>query len=116
MLTRYTLLLLLTFVAICYCPQKPITMQKQTALIVSEVGGRVKLTSDWPVPQLRLKQIQIRVTVAGLNPHDQKARDAGLFIKDALPAVLGNDVTGIVTLIGTDVTKFKIGDRVASQS
>jgi NADPH2:quinone reductase len=33
-----------------------------------------------------------------------------------LPAVLGNDVTGIVTLIGTDVTKFKIGDRVVSQS
>lgn len=56
------------------------------------------------------------VTVAGLNPHDQKARDAGLFIKDNLPAILGNDVTGVVTLVGPCVTKFKVGDRVVSQS
>jgi NADPH2:quinone reductase len=75
-------------------------MSKQTALIVSEIGGRVKATSDWPIPQPGDKQVQIRVTVAALNPHDQKSRDGGLFTKDFLPAVLGNDVTGVVTSVG----------------
>ncbi|PSK33480.1 hypothetical protein B9Z65_7367 [Elsinoe australis] len=46
------------------------------------------------------RKIQIRTTVAGLNPHDQKARDAGLFIADSLPAILGNDITGISQLSG----------------
>ncbi|KAH7398573.1 chaperonin 10-like protein [Pyrenochaeta sp. MPI-SDFR-AT-0127] len=91
-------------------------MATQTALIVSKVGGRVESTSDWPVPQPGPKQVQIRVTVAGLNPHDQKARDRGLFIKDTLPAILAHDVTGVVTVVGPDVTKFKIGDKIVSQS
>lgn len=109
-------LLLITFVAIFYFLRQPANMSTQTALFVSEVGGRVEATSDWPIPQPGPGQIQIRVTVAGLNPHDQKARDAGLFIKDNLPAILGNDVTGVVTLVGPYVTKFKVGDRVVSQS
>ncbi|KAF3046159.1 hypothetical protein E8E12_011452 [Didymella heteroderae] len=91
-------------------------MSTQTALIVSEVGGRVHATLDWPIPQPGPKQVQIRVTVAGLNPHDQKARDAGLFIKDNLPAVLANDVTGVVTVVGPGASKFKVGDRVVTQS
>jgi len=91
-------------------------MPTQTALIVSDIGGRVEQTSDWPIPQPGPQQVQIRVTVAGLNPHDQKSRDTGLFIKDALPAVLGNDITGVVTIIGPDVTKFNVGDKIVSQS
>lgn len=91
-------------------------MSTQPALLVSEVGGRVHATSDWPVTQPGAKQVQIRVTVAGLNPHDQKARDVGLFIKDNLPAVLANDVTGVVTAVGPGVSKFKVGDKIVSQS
>ncbi|KAF2851301.1 GroES-like protein [Plenodomus tracheiphilus IPT5] len=91
-------------------------MPKQTALIVSEVGGRMKSTSDWPIPQPGHKQVQIRVTRGGLNPHDQKARDVGFIIKDNLPAILGHDVTGVVTEIGPGVTKYKTGDRIVSQS
>lgn len=91
-------------------------MSKQAALIVSEIGGRVTATSDWPVPQPGDNQVQIRVTVAALNPHDQKSRDGGLFIKDLLPAILGNDVTGVVTSIGPGATKFKVGNRIVSQS
>ncbi|KAF2629857.1 GroES-like protein [Macroventuria anomochaeta] len=91
-------------------------MLNQTALIVSEVGGRVKSTSDWPIPRPGHKQVQIRVTVAGLNPHDQKARDIGLFIKDSLPAILGHDITGVVADVGPGVTKFKTGDKIVSQS
>lgn len=114
--TTTQILLLLSSLVIFYFFREFASMSTQTALIVSEVGGRVHATTDWPIPLPDPNQVQIRVTVAGLNPHDQKSRDVGLFVKDRLPAILGNDVTGVVTIIGTEVTKFKVGDRVVSQS
>jgi NADPH:quinone reductase len=56
------------------------------------------------------------VDVAGINPHDQKARDLGLFISNLLPAVLTNDVAGTVVALGPGVTKYQIGDRVLSHA
>ncbi|KAH6613838.1 putative alcohol dehydrogenase [Boeremia exigua] len=114
-LTSQILLLVCSF-AILYSLRRPVSMTTQSALIVPEVGGRVIPTSNWPVPQPGPKQVQLRVTVAGLHPHDQKARDTGFFIKDILPAILGNDVAGVVSVVGPGVTKFKVGDRVVSQS
>jgi NADPH2:quinone reductase len=91
-------------------------MSKQTALIVSKIAGRVELTSDWPIPQPEPGEVQIRLTTAALNPHDQRARDNGLFIKETLPAVLANDIVGVVTLLGPGVTKYKVGDEIVAQS
>jgi NADPH2:quinone reductase len=56
------------------------------------------------------------VNVAGINPHDEKARDNGLFIATHLPAVLTNDVAGTVIALGPGVTKYQIGDRVISHA
>lgn len=89
--------------------------QTQKALLVTEVGKPLTLATDWPVPQPGPSQLQVRVTVAGLNPHDQKSRDRGLLIANNLPSVLANDVVGKVVEVGSDVTRFKPGDRVASQ-
>ncbi|KAF2821548.1 putative alcohol dehydrogenase [Ophiobolus disseminans] len=91
-------------------------MATQTALIVETIGAPVISHSTFPVPQPGPKQIQVRVTVAGLNPHDQKGRDIGLFIKNSLPAILGSDVVGIVTTLGDGVRRFAIGDRVFGQA
>lgn len=88
----------------------------QKALLVTEIGKPLTLVTDRPVPQPGPGQVQVRVTVAGVNPHDQKARDWGLFIKDALPAVLANDVVGEVTLLGPGVTKYAVGDHIVGQS
>lgn len=87
-------------------------MSSQSALLVTKVGEPVTPTTTWPIPTAGPNQVQIRVTVAGLNPHDQKVRDIGLFVKDNLPAILANDVAGIVNAVGSNVTKFKIGDRI----
>ncbi|KAI0185451.1 putative alcohol dehydrogenase [Xylaria flabelliformis] len=88
----------------------------QKALIVSELGKPVTLASDWPIPEPGPNQVQVKVTVAGLNPHDQKARDWGLFIADNLPAILTNDVVGKVTKLGQGVTDIAIGDRIVYQA
>lgn len=89
--------------------------QTQRALLVTEIGKPLTLTTDWPIPLPDPHQIQVSVTVAGLNPHDQKCRDRGLLIADNLPAVLANDVVGRVIGVGSDVSHFRIGDRVVSQ-
>lgn len=90
--------------------------QTQKALLVTELGKPVVLVTDRPVPQPGPSQVQIRVTVAGANPHDQKARDTGLFIAESLPAILTNDVVGKILALGRDVTRFSIGDRVVGQA
>jgi len=87
----------------------------QRAIVVQEIGKPVVLINNRPIPTPGPNQIQIKVSIAGLNPHDQKARDTGLFIANNLPAVLTNDVVGKVTKLGPGVTEVKVGDRVVSQ-
>lgn len=90
-------------------------MSIQTALVVHEIGQPITTVHNWPIPHPGPKQIQVRVTIAGLNPHDSKGRELGLFIKDDLPAVLGSDIVGVVTVRGKHANRFKIGDRVFGQ-
>src|ERR1700761_6778914 len=86
----------------------------QKALVVTELRRPLALVTDWPVPQPGPDQVLLKVTVAGLNPHDGKTREWGLFAPN-LPAVIANDVTGTVVALGAGVTKYQIGDRVLSQ-
>lgn len=45
-------------------------------------------------------------------PHDQKARDMGLFIGDKLPFILGANVAGTVEQVGGKVTSLAVGDAI----
>ena len=57
-------------------------------------------------------EILVRLKAAGINPIDTKLRGRGTFQPDRLPSVLGCDGAGIVEAIGTEVSKFKVGDQV----
>ncbi|KKY38951.1 putative alcohol zinc [Diaporthe ampelina] len=86
----------------------------QKALVVTEIGKPVKLVDDQPIPEPSAKQIQLKVKIAGINPHDHKARDHGLFIANSLPSILANDVVGTVTKVGEGVSGVAVGDRVVT--
>lgn len=105
----------------------------QKALLLTELNKPLVLVNNYPIPEPSPTQIQIKVTVAGINPHDGKVREWGLFIKafqppaltqlrgsfmkDDLPVVLTNDVVGVVTKIGSEVPSgagVKVGDRVVA--
>jgi NADPH2:quinone reductase len=93
---------------------------RQNALILAEIGKPLIL-STLPIPLPSQHQIQVRITAAGLNPVDQLTRDTGLFLPSAcgsLPTVLGDDVVGTVTAIGSGVSasRFRIGERVFGQA
>ncbi|PZV17729.1 MAG: alcohol dehydrogenase [Pseudanabaena sp.] len=57
-------------------------------------------------------EILVRLKAAGINPIDTKLRSRGTFQPDRLPTILGCDGAGIVEAIGSEVTKFKVGDQV----
>nr|GLL38454.1 2-methylene-furan-3-one reductase-like [Ipomoea trifida] len=73
----------------------------------------LKFHTDLPVPTPKNDQVLIKVIAAALNPVDAK-RMLGLFRStDApFPIVPGYDVAGVVVKVGSQVTKFKLGDEV----
>ncbi|KAK5652698.1 hypothetical protein OQA88_10292 [Cercophora sp. LCS_1] len=87
--------------------------QTQRALLVPSLKT-LTLSANHPIPTPGPNQVLLHVKIAGLNPHDRKARDTGLFIANILPAVLANDVVGTVVSLGHGVTSLSIGDRIVS--
>jgi len=77
----------------------------------SKDGGRI---GQIPVPEPRADEVLIEVHAAGINLLDSKIRDGEfkLILPYKTPFVLGHDVAGIVTKVGTSVRQFKAGDEV----
>lgn len=83
------------------------------AIRIHENGGPEKLrVEDIPVPEPKAGEVRIRVEAAGLNFIDTYQR-SGLY-PGSLPATLGVEVAGAITAIGSGVSGFKLGDRVAT--
>jgi NADPH:quinone reductase len=57
-------------------------------------------------------EMLVQLKAAGVNPIDTKLRQRGTFYPDRMPAILGCDGAGIVTAVGSAVTRFQIGDAV----
>ncbi len=83
------------------------------AAIVKAYGSKVEVT-DIAQPALLDDSVMIDVHAASVNPVDNLIR-AG-YLKAMLPLqfpyTVGNDVSGVVTAVGKDVTGFKVGDAV----
>src|SRR5437870_13378549 len=69
---------------------------------------------DIAVPVMGPMDLLIQVHAAGVNPVDVKTRDGKLktLLKYRFPLVLGNDLSGVVSDVGSQVTRFKKGDAV----
>jgi NADPH:quinone reductase-like Zn-dependent oxidoreductase len=69
---------------------------------------------DVPAPQPGPRDILVDVRAAGLNPVDFKFRQGKLraIYWPKLPYVLGNEFAGEVVAAGSEVKRFKAGDRV----
>ena len=70
--------------------------------------------ADVPRPTLRADELLVEVHAASVNPIDNMI-PTGIFkavLRFELPATLGSDLAGIVTEVGSRVTRFKVGDAV----
>jgi NADPH:quinone reductase-like Zn-dependent oxidoreductase len=70
--------------------------------------------TEVPRPALKADELLVKVHAAGLNPIDNMI-PTGMFkpvLHFQLPAVMGSDLAGVVTEVGSNVTRFKPGDAV----
>ena len=84
------------------------------AITVTQYGNPDVLTyTEMEIPKVKQDQVLIKVEKASVNFADVKARigqgGTGLF-----PFIPGLDAAGVVVEIGSEITNFKIGDRVAA--
>jgi NADPH:quinone reductase-like Zn-dependent oxidoreductase len=68
-------------------------------------------TVSRPIPTPGPDELVVRNYAIAANPVDWKIQDYGFAIKK-YPTVLGSDGCGVVTAVGSAVSKFKVGDRV----
>lgn len=86
------------------------------ALMLTRYGGpeATELRDDAPTPSAGAGEVLVEVRAAGLNPVDFKIREGKLKVirRFPLPAVMGNEIAGVVASVGPGVTRFNVGDRV----
>ncbi|MFM2362607.1 MAG: hypothetical protein RLZZ316_1509 [Bacteroidota bacterium] len=89
------------------------------AFIIKRYGKKEKLhLTEIAEPVLNPDDVLIQVDSAGVNVIDLLIRngDFKLFLPMKPPFQLGRDVAGVVTKVGSKVSKFKVGDEVYSSS
>lgn len=88
------------------------------AFIADRYGKKYPMRlGDMPQPDLRDEDVLIEVHAAGLNVLDAKIKHGEFkqILPYRMPLVLGHDVAGVVTRIGSRVRGFKTGDEVYSR-
>ncbi|WP_268913936.1 NADP-dependent oxidoreductase [Lentilactobacillus sp. SPB1-3] len=76
-------------------------------------GPDVFTEYDVPTPTLKDTDILIQTEVFGLNNFERSQR-AGVFGETNKQIIPGRDVAGVVKSVGSEVSKFKPGDRVVA--
>ncbi|KAF5326959.1 hypothetical protein D9619_004334 [Psilocybe cf. subviscida] len=86
----------------------------QKALFLKERQGKF-VVAETPVPKPGPGEVLVRVLATSLNPIDWKIHKYGIWVED-YPAILGNDLSGVVEQVGEGVSEWKVGDRVFAQA
>jgi alcohol dehydrogenase len=85
------------------------------AALIDRYGNndRVRVI-DVAMPVIGPMDLLVRVHAASVNPLDTKVRDGKLkaLLKYRFPLILGNDLAGVVSEVGAQVTRFRKGDAV----
>ncbi|MDD9895553.1 MAG: quinone oxidoreductase [Gammaproteobacteria bacterium] len=85
------------------------------AVRIKEYGGpEVMSYEDIDIPIVSETDVLVKIAASGINYIDTYQR-SGLY-QIPLPATLGLEAAGIVEEVGSAVTNFKVGDRVAYTS
>ena len=86
------------------------------AMVIKAQGGLENLAYDeWPDPVPRAKDVIVRVRACGLNHLDIFVRKGMPGFPVPMPFISGADIAGEICALGSEVTDWKIGDRVVVQ-
>lgn len=85
---------------------KVMVLNKQSA-----IENNPLIYKDLPIPEPTSNQVQIKINACGICHTDLHIVE-GDIPAPKLPLVPGHQIVGIISKIGTNVTKLKIGDKV----
>lgn len=86
------------------------TMQQ---IIITEPGGVEKLAYESvAIPTPKADEVLVQVHAFGINRPDILQRQGLYPMPKGVTPVPGLEVAGIITAVGSDVTKFQVGDQV----
>lgn len=90
-------------------------MKTMKAIFIEKFGGPEELKiGRLKIPMPEANEVQIKIVCSAVNPVDWKIR-SGLLqqrMPHHFPLIPGWDAAGIISAIGSDIKKFKIGDEV----
>jgi NADPH:quinone reductase-like Zn-dependent oxidoreductase len=84
------------------------------AFVVAKYGKDGFRAANVADPKVGNGDVLVRVSAASINPLDKMVRNGEFkqLLKYKTPFVIGHDVAGVVTQVGTGVHGFKVGDEV----
>ena len=76
--------------------------------------GRDLIISEIPVPEIKNDEVLVKVHTAGVNPLDNMIirGEVKLIVPYTMPLVMGNEFSGTIEKVGSDVHGFAVGERV----
>ncbi|PWW38919.1 MULTISPECIES: NADP-dependent oxidoreductase [Paenibacillus] len=88
------------------------------AVVINQYGSKEELVEqEVNKPSAEANQVVVKLEATSINPIDWKLREG--YLKEMFdwefPIILGWDAAGVITEIGSNVTKWKVGDRVFSR-
>lgn len=85
------------------------------AVTIEKYGGDdVVEIRNIPTPQIKNNEVLVEVYSSCINPLDYRVRNGAMkpLLKYKFPLILGTDFAGKVIQVGTQVSRFKVGDEV----
>jgi len=84
------------------------------AFVVEQYGSDGLRAADVPEPEVGEGDVLVKVSAASVNPLDKMVRNGEFkqVLKYRTPFVLGHDLAGVVTRVGSLVRDFQVGDEV----
>ncbi|MBN1393779.1 MAG: NADPH:quinone reductase [Pirellulales bacterium] len=70
------------------------------------------VVGDLPRPKPAPGQVLVKITAAAVNPVDAYLRSGSYPMDLPMPYIMGSDLAGVVESVGSQVAKFRPGDRV----
>ncbi|WP_430598051.1 NADP-dependent oxidoreductase [Enterococcus sp. AZ177] len=85
------------------------------AVVINQYGSKDELIEqEVTLPELTENQVLVKEYATSINPIDWKLREGYLkqMFDWPFPIILGWDVAGVITEVGSGVTDWKVGDKV----
>jgi NADPH:quinone reductase-like Zn-dependent oxidoreductase len=84
------------------------------AFVVEQYGKDGLRAADVAEPEVGERDVLVKVSAAGINPLDMMVRNGEFkrLLRYRTPFVLGHDVAGVVTGVGSAVRDLQVGDEV----